>query len=318
MDDFEYARAAARALADKNIAHFNTQFDLDTAGWKLELDDQKFLALITTGKISGRALLCNNRVQRCAQNAMIDAAMEAYRRGPTRQSLWITIAWDRGITWEREPNIDMMSLRRIVYGHLSRCGLEGCGIIEFDTWKNITGEPGRRIVAHSHFIGWPQDGQRIKIANLKKALKERRALPNSIGARSVVIEPVKPTIADFARVGRYMFKRPAFAKMYRPEHDDLKPVGHARGSVARLVEIYSRLEVGDALFSIGDGREIANKVRQAVAHSVKNRRGATPAPDRDEVRKRWRSIRSVNGSKLFREPVIITRKEDRRGKQPRA
>lgn len=311
MDDFEYARAAAREVADKNIAHFNTQFDLDTAGWKLELDDLKFLALITTGKISGRALLSNYRVHRCAQNAMIDAAVEAYRRNPTLQSLWITIAWDRGKSRERAPEIDMMSLRRIVYGHLSRCGLEGCGIIEFDTWKNITGEPGRRIVAHSHFIGWPQDGQRIKIAKLEKELRKRRALPNSISAPSVVIKLVKPTLTDFARVGGYMFKRPAYAKMYRPKQDDLKPVGHARGSVARLVEIFSRLEVGDVLFSIGKGREIADKVRQAVAQEVRDRPDAKPAPDRERVMQHWRRIRLINGSPLFREPVIITRREDR-------
>ena len=114
-----------------------------------------------------------------------------------------------------------------------------------------------------------------------------------------------------------MFKRPAYAKMYRPEHDDLKPVGHARGSVARLVEILSRLEVGDVLFSIGEGRSIADKVREAVAHEVRDHPNAKPAPDRKRVKQHWRRIRLVNGSPLFREPVIITRKEDRRQERER-
>lgn len=315
MNDFEAARTSAQALAYKNIRTFREGFQLDTAGWALQRDDQDFLALITSRKISGRALLSNERVHRAAQFALIDAAGDAYRQNPERQWLWITIAWDRGVTWERAPRMDTMSLRRIVYGHLDRCGLEGTGTIEFDAWKNLTGEPGRRIVAHAHFLGFRGDGRRVKTKDMEKELKSRRALPNSLDAPSVVIKIVKRTPGDFTRRGFYMLKRPAFAKMYRPDGDGERPdtasVGHSKSSIARLVEIQSRLEVGDVLFSIGAGREVADKVRKEVAPEVRGRRNATPAPSRDEVMRHWRRIRLTNGSHLFREPVIITCKEDR-------
>ena len=315
MTEAEAACAAARVKAVENRKAFADAFGRDTSDWALERDDQEFLARITTREISGRALLSNFHVNRRAQEALIDAAVDIYRRNRDCQWLWITICWDRGVTWEREPFIDLMSLRRIVYGHLSRCGLEGFGVIEFDTWKNLTGEPGRRIVAHSHFLGFPADGEPVDVPALERELLDRRALPNTIGAPSVMIDPMTLTAADFARVGRYMFKSPAYAKMLRPETDDrrgrLKPVGHSQGSVARLIEIFSRVEVGDVLFSIGGGRAIANRIREEVAHEIRDRRGATEAPSRDEVIRHWRRIRLTNGRADLREPTIITRKEDR-------
>ena len=87
-------------------------------------------------------------------------------------------------------NSAVISLRRIVYGHLKRSGLHGFGIIEIDTWKNLTGEPGRRMVAHSHFLGYPADGGIVRIKRLELDLCQRRALGNSSNARSVVIEPM--------------------------------------------------------------------------------------------------------------------------------
>lgn len=315
MEDHDAACAAARAKAEKNRQLFRDAYRQDTDNWALERDDQEFLARITRKRISGRALLSNRNVVRRAQEALIEATVEAYRSHPDRQWLWITVAWDRGVTWERTPIIDLMSLRRIVYGHLDRCGIEGFGVIEFDTWKNLTGEPGRRIVAHSHFLGYAADGEPVDALALEFELMGRRALPNSIGARSVVVEPVTPTGADFARIGRYMLKQPAFAKMFCPEREGqkqcLKPVEHAGGSVARLVEISSRIEVGDVIFSIGGGRSIAERVRSEVADEIRAQCGAIEAPDRNAVIKHWRRIRLTNGSPNLDEPIIITRKEDR-------
>lgn len=315
MNDYEAARSAARANAENLIEKFRDGFHRDTGGWRLERADEEFLAQITQRKICGRALLSNEHVRRRAQYAMIDAALDAYRAHPERQWLWITVCWDRGVTWEREPHIDVMSLRRIVYGHLERCGLHGFGIIEVDTWKNLTGESGRRMVAHSHFLGYPADGGSVSIKRLESELCQRRALENSISARSVVIEPMTLAPADFAWIGQYMFKCPAYAKRPVPRENGggIKLVGaeHAQGSVARLVEVLSRLEVGDVMFSIGGGSEIAKKVRAGVAHEIRDRRSARPAPTRDEGERHWRRIREMNGSKLFREPKIVTRKEDR-------
>ena len=315
MDDFEAARAAARANAENLIEKFRDGFCRDTDGWRLERADEEFLAQITQRKICGRALLSNEQVRRRAQYAMIDAALDAYREHPGRQWLWITVCWDRGVTWEREPDIDVISLRRIVYGHLERCGLHGFGIVEVDTWKNLTDEPGRRMVAHSHFLGYPSDGGIVGIKRLESDLCQRRALGNSTNARSVVIKPMILAPADFAWIGQYMFKCPAYAKRPVPREIGggirLVSAEHAQGSAARLVEVVSRLEVGDVMFSIGGGSEIAKKVRAEVAHEIRDRRVARHAPTRDEVDRHWRRIREMNGSNMFREQRIVARQQDR-------
>lgn len=315
MENFEAARAAARANADKLIEKFGDGFRRDTAGWKLERPDEEFLARITQRRICGRALLSNEHVRHRAQYAMIEAALDAYRADELRQWPWITICWDAGVTWERAPEIDVVSLRNIADHHLRRCGLEGFGILEVDTWKNLTGEPGQRMVAHSHFLGYATDGVAIGIGALQSELQSRRALRNSLGARSVVIRPMTLAPADFAWIGQYMFKCPAYAKRPVPRESGggIRLVGaeHVQGSVSRLVEVLSHLEVGDVMFSIGEGSEIAKKVRIEVAHEIRDRPGALHAPSRDEVDRHWRRIREMNGSKLFHEPRIITRKEDR-------
>jgi len=157
----------------------------------------------------------------------------------------------------------------------------------------------------------------VGVRALERELCSRRALTNSLGARGAVVQNVKPGLENFARVGRYQFKCPTYAKMLRPETDErrgrLKPVGHARGAVARLIEIFSRIEVGDTMFSIGGGRAIAERVRREVADEVRERRGATEAPSRDAVARHWLRIRLTNGQSNMRAPIIITRKEDRMG-----
>lgn len=313
MQDLEAARAQARRIAEKNHDVFWDGFARDTAGWALESADQEFLARITSRKISGRALLSNKHVQIRAQAALIEAAMAAACEHPKRQWLWITIASDHGITFEREPYLDYDSLVGIMEHHLRRCGLHGIGVIEADIWKNLTGElKGRRIVPHAHFLGYMADGKRLGVKTFEAELCARRSLKNSVGARSVDVKNVKPYPGEFARRAGYMLKRPAFAKMLQPERGRLAPVGHSSGSIARLVELASHVEIGDVLFSIGSGgREIAKKVRQAVAEEVRERRGATSAPSCEEVIRHWRRIRLTNGNPRHREPTIITRRTNR-------
>lgn len=309
------AIAAARALGDETRAKFKRRLNQDTARWTLEPADIDFLARITHRRISGRALLSNEHVHRVAQNALIGAMAEAYEEHDNRQWLWITLAWDAGVTLERAPDIDFVSLRGIAYQHLRRSGLHGFGIVEVDTWKNFTGEQGRRIVAHVHFIGHSADGSILDPKGIEADLRKRPALLNSLGARSADVQEVTMTPADFARIGQYMLKRPAYAKDPLPRilggGWKLKGVEHAAGSVARLTETFSQCEVGDVMFSIGDGQEIANKVRQAVREEIRERPGATPAPSREEVAFHWKRIRVTNGSKNFLPCRIIARAEQR-------
>ncbi len=179
------AIAAARTKGEETRTKFKHRFRLDTAGWALEPADLDFLARITQRRISGRALMSNEHVHRVAQNALIGSLTDAYEQHNNRQWLWITLAWDTGVTWERAPDIDLVSLCTIAYQHLRRCGLAGFGFLEIDTWKNFTGERGRRMVAHVHFIGHSADGSVLDCRAVEADLCKRPALLNSLGARSV-------------------------------------------------------------------------------------------------------------------------------------
>lgn len=174
------------------------------------------MRLVTTGVISGRGLVSNAHVHRAAQNALVDVLPREYEKYPHRQYLWITLACDIGLTWELEPVIDLIALRNTFYQHLRRCGLAGFGVIEIDMWKHLPGEPGRRVVPHAHCVCWPEFGPLLDAASLQEDLCDRRALTNSLGAVPAVVKEIETTSADFARIARYMLKRPAYAKIRLP------------------------------------------------------------------------------------------------------
>ena len=307
--------AAARAEAARKTALYQEMYQADIARWKLGKEDIAFLAKITHRRISGRALLSNGHVLRVAQNALIDAAADLWLAEPDRQRLWVTMAWDAGVSWERSPEIDLVSLKNIAYRHFQRAGLEGLGVVEIDTWKALAGEAGRRIVSHVHFLGTSATGERIKVTELEADLCGRRALTNSMGARSVVITNVRPTIEDITWLAQYMLKRSAFAKNPIPRADGngyrLEDVEHVRGSVARLVELASHCEVRDVMFSVGSGKGVAEKVRAAVRQEIAPRAGAISTPSAEQVVFHWNRIRETCGSRHFRPCSVITRAHQR-------
>jgi hypothetical protein len=313
MDEFLEALAASKFKSARENRKFISDFDRDVAQWVLQPEDMRFLQLITTGQIAGRPLLSNFHVRRAAQEALVEALPREYEKSPHRQYLWITLACDIGVTWEHEPHLDAESLCNVFNMHLRRCGLHGFGQIEIDTWKLIAGEPSRRIVPHVHFVGWPTNNEPIKIKAFAAELCARRALTNSLGARPVVVKNIRPTAADFMRIGSYMSKSPAYAKNPVPKlvegGFDLKGANHAPGSVSRLIEILSRLEVGDVMFSIGEGKSIAKAVRGVVAKEVRVRPGSTPTPTQDQVMRHWRRIGLNNGNPTFGECTVITRRD---------
>ena len=307
--------AAAQAKAEQKIEIFNEAYRRDVAGWAKESADLEFLAKLTRRRMSGRALLSNTHVHRAAQIALIRAMADAYLQDPDQRWVWFTLTWDTAVSWEREPNVDLVSLKAIANGHLRRTGLEGFGVIETDIWKNFVGEPGRRMVSQIHFIGTRAAGNTANVTGMEADLRDRRALINSLGARNVVIKNVGPTVDDLTWLAQYMLKRPAFAKNPIPRIGEdgyrLTDVAHARGSVARLVEFFSHCEVGDVIFSIGSGRTIAEKVRAAVLQEIRQRSSASPAPTMDEVRSHWGRIRETCGNKQFRPFQVITRANQR-------
>lgn len=315
MDHIEAIRLAQYARADRIRDAFFARHAADIHHWHLERHDETFLRHLTLGDLSGAPLLCNSIVRKHFAYAWIDAMLAEYQQNPDRHRVWITIAWDTPLTWEREPIIDTVSLRNIGSQHLRRCDLEGTGVLEVDTWKEIAGEPGKRIVPHIHFLAWAKNGEKIDTKALAQSMRSRRAFPNSLGAPSVVVEPVGQSAEDLARLGYYLSKLPAYAKNPVPNRVrggyELVQVEHAPGSVTRLIEVLSFMEVGDVVFSIGEGKTIARAVRERVREQLTLNRKGKPAPERDMIARHFRRIRLTNGNSKFRDCSVITRAHHR-------
>ncbi|WP_292962352.1 hypothetical protein [Novosphingobium sp. UBA1939] len=316
MTEIEIARSELRNKADTIRKTFYDRHHMDIGRWSLEQGDQRFLHLVTKGKLADRALLSNMFVRKWAAYAWIDALLADFEQYPDRERVWITMAWDAPITWERKPEIDTVACRNMASQHLRRSRVEGTGVLEFDTWKNIAGERGKRVTPHIHFLGHARQGETIDAETLQESMRSRSALSNSIGAPSVVVKEVGKTPKDLATLGCYMSKLPAYAKNPVPSRVwngyDLVQVNHAPGSVTRLIEMLSFMELGDVMFSIGEGKHIAAQVRDQVRMKCACQRGAISAPIHSEIERRWRSIRQTNGNKTFGDCTIVTRAHQRR------
>lgn len=313
--EIEIAREAQYLRADRIRKKFYARHQADISNWRLEADDQLFLRGITTATLSGRPLLSNRAVRQHLAYAWIDALLDEHRDHPDRSRAWITMAWDSPLTWERAPILDTVSARNVGSLHLRRSGLEGVGALEVDTWKEIPGEPGKRTVPHIHFLGWAKDGQKLDVDALAEEMCGRRALNNQLGAPSVVVKEVGKTASDLATLGYYLSKPPAYAKNPVPRRSGdgykLHQVEHAPGSVTRLIELLSFMGAGDAIFSLGEGKTIAQKIRERVIAACAQPRRAFPAPTHEMIEQHWRRIRLTNGNKKFRDCRIITRANQR-------
>lgn len=304
------ARRQAREAADSKIDDFQIAFARDTEDWQVPAGFLRVLDQLTRKSISGRPLLCNPHVRRAASYALIDAMLGFFIENPSRPIYFVTLCWDDGVTYERAPALAVDALVNKAQDHLRRRGFDGVGVLEIDTWKNITGEPGRRMVAHVHFLGWTREGGQIDHTQVANHLCDRLALTNSLGADSAVIEVVGSTPYDAAHLAYYLLKAPAYAKnpiQREGQTTRLFGADHARGSAARLAEVLSHLELGDVLFSIGSGRIIASQVRSAVALETRARRGVAEAPSRKTVHRLWHELLKTNGNKKFEPPKIVTR-----------
>jgi hypothetical protein len=313
MSEIDDARAAKRLEGAQYSDRFYGQYDQDVRNWALERPDQLFLSLITRGHLCGRALWSNQHIRTVAQNALIDAALDEFEDAPNRRRYWITFAWDTGVTMEREPRLDLVAIRNIAQHYLRRVGLHGFGTVEIDVWKNLTGELGRRLVGHVHFLGWPTDPESFHWQSVETNLCEKRGLPNSIGAASVVIVPVRETAHDIAHLAMYMTKAPSAAKNMVPgkTKPKLRPATLPQGSAARLVDVLSQVEAGDMMFAIGEGTNLSRKVHRAIRSAVQPGQAKIFAPSAEIVLQHWRRIRLINGSKLFQDPVVVTRASQR-------
>ena len=316
MDDVLLARGMALGDAHLRNLDFLQHYDDGIARWSLDRREQRFLDQIVFKIPQDRMLWCNRQVRQNGIKAIIDAMLEDYVKAPFQPRYFLTFAWDPGFTWERKPEIDCVSLKNIINHRIRRLGLDGIGVVEIDVLKNITGEPGRRLMAHAHCYCWTAASD-FDAERAEKELNRCRGLRNSLDAPAVKIQTVSLYEISISRLAGYMFKWPSRAKnrvpLRRwPGHYAFRDAKLPKQSATRLVEILSHMEFGDQLFAIGGGAMLATDIRRRFRDYMAGLRGRRIAmPDDDSIFRIWKNIRERNGSQLLEPCRIITRASQR-------
>lgn len=141
---------------------------------------------------------------------------------------------------------------------LIESGLHGFGAIEVQGLTDVPGRgAGRTLSFHGHAIGWSSDPA-FDAEAVQDRLCASAALRNWLGARTVNITPVGPTLRHLNWKAYYLLKAPTTGK--RLVRDGRTPSGFAFGHVAiradlavRLMEALTQLEYANLLFAAGDG-----------------------------------------------------------------
>jgi hypothetical protein len=316
IDDEAIARSFGINSAYLRALELDTKFRRGISGWVLDPSEWIFLQRLYSAKPAGRMILANKHVQQAASNATIDALLTDFLRAPNRARYLLTFCWNAGVSWERRPKIDLVSLKNMINHRLRRLRLHGIGVVEIDILSNLTGEAGRRVMAHVHCYCWT-DSRSFKPRVVARKLSKKISLSNDLGARSVVIEPVKLTDISAARLAAYLVKPPSRGKNRVPRRKlpgkyVMRDVALEPSTATRMIEILSRIEFRDILFGVGEGRDLAKEIRKNFGLETSRWRGRKwKVPDPDIVAHYWIRIRLHNGSRRFRRPVIITRAAQR-------
>lgn len=253
---------------------------------------------------------------------MIDAFLDDFEENESLERWLGTFAWDEGITSERIPDVDIISLRGKVDKAMREYGLEGIGVVEVDVLTPIAGEKGRLLLFHVHVYCWTSDGSKFDHTGAAGKLMKTRRFPNRLGAPSVKFRSVSRYEISVARIAGYFTKFQPGAKNRIPRRN--KPGSYVlrstfRGftpdSVVRLVEVMSHLDARDVVFSVGSGgRELRDRWYGKFMAWARRRDHPTARSRTDaqnDVAARWCGIRAGNGSKKLKPCRIITRVEQR-------
>lgn len=316
MTRFE-AKKLAMTYCDGKLKPHAERRDVELYKWTLRSKDLHALNGILSVQGCDRPIWCNEHVRAAASESMIDAFLDDFDADKSKKRYWLTFCWDDGVTYERRPVIDIVALKNKINMHLRNWGLEGVGVIEVDVQKNMTGEAGRRLNFHVHCYCWASGFafNRIKAQN---TLSNSRAFVNSLGARSVVIKNVTLNYRSVAHLAAYMTKLNNVAKNLvpsrkRPGRYAFRDASMPQGSMIRLAEVLSNLQLGDALFSVGEGKKIASRVRREVLAKLRSAPRTVNVPSKNAINRLWDRGRSgKRGPKLNHKCEIITRVSERK------
>ena len=320
VDDHRVARSMALATAWLRALVFRQKYEHGISRFKMTARDRAFLNQIFSASYAGGKLYWSNRsVKTAAAEAMIDAYLEDYEADPGRERWLGTFAWNDGLTSERAPSIDLISLKGKVGKAMREYGLEGIGVVEVDVTTHIPGEDGKLLLVHVHIYCWKADGSSFSPVTTANSLMASRRFPNRLGAPSVDFKAVSSYPISVARVAGYLMKFQPGAKNRIPRRD--KPGRYAlrstiRGftpdSVVRLVEVMSHLDARDMVFSVGpNGRVLRDAWYARLMEWARSRPTRKRPLINYGVAEHWRSIRADNGSKKMKACRIVTRVSQR-------
>tara|TARA_Y100000815_G_scaffold271865_1_gene299388 strand:- start:27 stop:962 length:936 start_codon:yes stop_codon:yes gene_type:complete len=186
-----------------------------------------------------------------------------------------TLLPTNGNTSDREPIIDLKTIRSAVDRTFRTNGLNGIYVIEVQGLGNHpNGGKGRTLMTHVHAITWKDVF--IDLAPLQRKVAAMSCWKPEFGASAVDIQPVSEGEGEAYYLAHYLLKVPAEVKMLENRANGPRLKGTEKGLrpefAARLLELLSQVELDELIGSVGTGREIRTAALRRLRFWHRSRR----------------------------------------------
>lgn len=233
-----------------------------------------------------------------------------HRKDPDRQYVSITIITDTGNTLARDPSIDLEALRRRADKLLRQAKLDGVFVIEVQLLTNFPRHGhGASHYWHVHCVATTK-GPNFDIETLEAKLQASGRLSNIFGAPTVRITPIT-TLGHLMRSYAYMLKAPAVGKYLMPHPDIPKAwtfdkVFVRPDEALRLAEAMSHVQLGLAVHSVGEGKQLLRPAMKAVRawHKARSAKARHKLADDFDIPELWAEVRNARRNNRY-QPYLI-------------
>ena len=294
--------------------------------WKLATKDRRIL----NAGVSGRPHLdylpmSNFRLREASHDAMV-WAFQKYAKECSYPDFWLgTFCWDDGVTWEKEPQLDLNKMAGQVYRALNDHKLNAVFFFELSPLETLPGDDDRRLLFHVHAICWPREGT-FKPKDTANKLNALRKFPNMFDAKAVKFTRKKlkrlgkqSSRKDFEKLlglAGYCTKVDGWTKRIVPRRkgkgNKMQKAHAFSGQLAgRVVEILSQITVWDAVQGVGEGRVIRKYWQMRLKDQLVALPGKPTQINLRAIKKAWKNARVLNGPDEYRPCVVDPRYANR-------
>lgn len=294
--------------------------------WKLDSKNPRILNAIISAKPDPDFLpMSNFRLREASHDAMV-WAFQKYAKENGYPDFWLgTFCWDEGVTWEREPQLELNKMHGQVFRALNDQKLNAVLFFELSPLEKLPGDDDRRLLFHVHAICWPREGK-FKPKITANKLSTLRKFPNMFDAKAVKFTRKKLkrpggkiNAKDFEKLlglAGYCTKVDGWTKRIVPRksgkgHKMQKAHRFSGHLASRIAEVLSQITVWDAVHGVGDGSAIRKLWQTRLMDQLAAIPGKSTPANLRAIRRAWANARKLNGPAEYLPCTIKPRYEAR-------